>query len=178
MAAVVFVYQMIGARTLWVAFRDSVLVSAMVLVMIATANLLVKGIVFHGIGRLLATAFAGFDDPVIFLLVCVGALIVVGFMLEGFPAILVTAPILLPIAQAIGVDPLQFGILLIMAIGIGIMMPPVGLGYYITCAVADAPINATMKPSWIYNVFLILGLVVVILFPEITLWLPRQFGML
>jgi TRAP-type C4-dicarboxylate transport system permease large subunit len=106
-----------------------------------------------------------------------GALIVLGFVLEGFPAILVTAPILLPISERVGVDSLQFGILLIMAIGIGIMMPPVGLGFYITCAVGEAPINASMKPSWIYNIFLILGLVVVILFPEITLWLPRQFNM-
>ena len=57
------------------------------------------------------------------------------------------------------------------------MMPPVGLGFYITCAVGESPVNATMWPSWIYNIFLILGLVVVILFPEITLWLPRYFGM-
>lgn len=105
------------------------------------------------------------------------ALVVIGFVLEGFPAILVTAPILLPIAERIGVDPLQFGILLIMAIGIGVMMPPVGLGFYITCAVGEAPVNAAMRPSWVYNIFLILGLIVVILFPGITTWLPGLFGM-
>jgi len=102
---------------------------------------------------------------------------VIGFVLEGFPAILVTGPILLPLAERMGVDPLHFGVLLLMAIGIGVMMPPVGLGYYIACAVTGAPVNATMRPSWIYNIFLILGLIVVALFPQITLWLPAQVGM-
>jgi TRAP-type C4-dicarboxylate transport system permease large subunit len=64
-----------------------------------------------------------------------------------------------------------------MAVGIGVMMPPVGLGFYITCAVAEAPVNSTMRPSFIYNIFLLLGLVFVILFPQITLWLPHQFGL-
>jgi tripartite ATP-independent transporter DctM subunit len=177
LAAVVIVSRRIGGRPLWEALRDATLVSAMVLVMIATANLLVRGIVVDGLGATLAGAFSGFRSPTVFLLLSMGALVVIGFVLEGFPAILVTAPILLPIAERIGVDSLQFGILLIMAIGIGIMMPPVGLGFYITCAVGEAPVNASMKPSWIYNIFLLLGLVVVILFPEITLWLPRQFGM-
>jgi C4-dicarboxylate transporter, DctM subunit len=176
-AAVVLVSRSLGVKPIWVAFRDAALVSAMVLVMIATANLLVRGIVVDGIGGILAKAFAGFTSPTAFLLISMAALIVIGFVLEGFPAILVTAPILLPIAERIGVDALQFGILLIMAIGIGIMMPPVGLGFYITCAVGEAPVNESMRPSWVYNVFLVLGLVVVILFPEITLWLPRVFHM-
>ena len=61
------------------------------------------------------------------------ALIVIGFLLEGFPAILIAAPSFLPAAIAIGIDPLQFGILLIMATGIGVMMPPAGIGFYIAC---------------------------------------------
>jgi tripartite ATP-independent transporter DctM subunit len=177
LVAVVLVFHLIGGKTVWISLRDATLVSAMVLVMIGTSHLLVQAIVIDGLGRSIATAFASFNDPVLFLLVSVGALIVIGFVLEGFPAILVTAPILVPIAERVGVDTLQFGILLIMAIGIGVMMPPVGLGFNITCADGEAPINATMRPSWFYNVFLILGLVVVILFPEITLWLPRQFDM-
>jgi TRAP-type C4-dicarboxylate transport system permease large subunit len=57
------------------------------------------------------------------------------------------------------------------------MLPPVGIGFYIACAIGEAPVNATMRPSFFYNIFLFLGLVIVILYPEITLWLPRQFGM-
>lgn len=145
--------------------------------MISAAHLLVQAIVVDGIGRSLADFFSGFDNPVYFLLICVAALVVIGFMLEGIPAILVSAPILLPIAVGHGVDPLQFGILVVIATSIGVMMPPVGIGFYVACAVGDAPPNATMKPCLIYNVFLILGLAIVTLFPMITLWLPVQLGM-
>jgi TRAP-type C4-dicarboxylate transport system permease large subunit len=117
------------------------------------------------------------SDPTTFLFLSVAALIVLGFVLEGFPAILIAAPIFLPVVTRLGIDPLQFGILLIMATGIGVMMPPVGIGFYIACAIGEAPVNATMRPSFFYNIFLFLGLVIIILFPEITLWLPRQFGM-
>jgi tripartite ATP-independent transporter DctM subunit len=175
--AVAYVHRTVKLRTAWPAIRDATLVSGMVLVMIGTAHLLVQAIVIAGLGRTLAEAFAFFNNPTVFLLISVLALVVIGFVLEGFPAILVTAPILLPVAERMGVDPLQFGMLLLVAIGIGVMMPPVGLGYYITCAVTGAPVNATMRPSWIYNVFLILGLFVVALVPEITLWLPRQLGL-
>jgi len=65
----------------------------------------------------------------------------------------------------------------VIAIGIGVFMPPVGIGFYVACAVGEAPVNATMRPAVTYNVFLILGLVVAILFPEITLFLPHWFGM-
>lgn len=175
--AVAYAHRSFEMKVAWPALRDATLVSAMVLVMIGTAHLLVQAIVIAGLGRTLAEAFAVFNNPTIFLLVSVLALVVIGFVLEGFPAILVTAPILLPVAERMGVDPLQFGMLLLVAIGIGVMMPPVGLGYYITCAVTGAPVNATMRPSWIYNIFLILGLMVVALVPEITLWLPKQLGL-
>jgi TRAP-type C4-dicarboxylate transport system permease large subunit len=125
----------------------------------------------------MVSVFSKTVSPTIFLFVSVAALIVIGFVLEGFPAILISAPILLPLAVKLGVDPLQFGILIIMATGIGVMMPPIGIGFYIACTVGEAPINATMRSSMYYNAFLIIGVVVVILFPQITTWLPAVFGM-
>jgi TRAP-type C4-dicarboxylate transport system permease large subunit len=98
-------------------------------------------------------------------------------VLEGLPAILIAAPILLPIATRVGIDPLQYGIVLTMAVGIGVFLPPVGIGYYIACAIGEAPVNPTMRPSLIYNLFLLAGLAVVIMFPQITVWLPHHFGM-
>ena len=145
--------------------------------MVAASNVLVQAIVIDGLGRTLASLLTVIENPSVFLFVSVAALIVLGFVLEGFPAILIAAPIFLPIVVKMGIDPLQFGILLIMATGIGVMMPPVGIGFYIACAIGEAPINATMRPAFFYNIFLFLGLVIVILFPEITLWLPRQFGL-
>lgn len=176
-AAALVVYRGLNLSSAWIAMRDATLTAGMVLFMVAAANLLSQAIVIDGLAPRLASFFAGMQNQREFLFVSVAALIVIGFVLEGFPAILIAAPILLPIAERMGVDPLQYGILLTMAVGIGVFMPPVGIGYYITCAIGGAPVNATMKPSAVYNVFLVLGLAVVVLFPSITLALPHYFGL-
>ena len=176
-AAAAFVYRSMGVRAFIEALREATLIAGMVLLMVSMSNLLVQAIVIDGLGRTLATYFTAIKDPTLFLFLSVTILIVLGFVLEGFPAILIAAPIFLPVAERLGINTLQFGILLIMATGIGVMMPPVGIGFYISCAVGGAPVNETIRPSLFYNLFLFLGLAIVILFPEITLWLPRQFGM-
>jgi TRAP-type C4-dicarboxylate transport system permease large subunit len=145
--------------------------------MLSTANLLSQAIVIDGLGAKLSILLDGLTDARMFLFVSMAAIIVLGFVLEGFPAILITAPLLLPIAQKHGIDPLHYGILLTMAVGIGVFMPPVGIGYYIACAVGEASPHETIRPSLIYNIFLIIGLVVCILYPEIILTLPRLAGL-
>jgi C4-dicarboxylate transporter DctM subunit len=173
----VLVYRSLGPRQCLAGLRDATLLAGMVLLLVSASNVFVQAIVIDGLGRTLGTAFNAIHGPTTFLFLSAGALIVLGFVLEGFPAVLISAPIFLPVAIRMGIDPLQFGILLIIATGIGVMMPPVGVGFYISCAVGEAPANAAMRPSFFYNIFLLLGLVVVILYPQLTLWLPHQFGM-
>ena len=170
------VYRSMRWEALWTALRDAALTAGMVLFMVAASNVLSQAIVIDGLGRTLARSFGSLQNPMLFLFLSMAAMVVIGFVLEGFPAILISAPILLPVAEKMGVDPLQYGIILTMAVGIGVFMPPVGIGYYVACAIGDAPPNATMRPSLAYNVSLVLGLVVVILVPEITLAVPHFFG--
>jgi tripartite ATP-independent transporter DctM subunit len=176
-AAALVVYRAIGLRTGCVALRDAALTAGMVLFMVATSNLVSQAIVVDGLGRTLASAFTSLHSPTEFLLVTVVVMIVVGFILEGIPAILIAAPILLPIATRVGVDPLQYGIVLTMAVGIGVFLPPIGIGYYVACAIGEAPVNATMRPTLIYSGFLVLGLLLVVMFPRITTSVPHFFGM-
>ena len=166
-----------GIGRLTVAIRDATLTAGMVLLMVACANVLAQAVVVDGLGAAIGGALTAARAPVLFLFLSMAALIVIGFLLEGFPAILISAPIFLPAAIRMGIDPLQFGILLIMASGIGVMMPPAGIGFYIACTVSDAPINPAMRASAIYNVFLLLGLIVVMLVPALTLWLPHTLGL-
>jgi len=175
--ASLIVYRSIGLRSGWVALRDAALTAGMVLFMVAASNLVSQAIVIDGLGRTLARTFAALHSPTEFLFVTVAVMIVVGFILEGIPAILIAAPILVPIAARVHVDPLQYGIVLTMAVGIGVFLPPVGIGYYVACAIGEAPVNATMRPSLIYSCFLAIGLVIVVLFPGITTWVPHLFGM-
>jgi tripartite ATP-independent transporter DctM subunit len=175
--AAILVYHSLDAKSAWVGFREAAVTSGMVLLMLSTANLLSQAIVIDGLGAKLSVLLDGLTDARVFLFVSMAAIIVLGFVLEGFPAILITAPLMLPIAQKHGIDPLQYGILLTMAVGIGVFMPPVGIGYYIACAVGEASPHETIRPSLIYNVFLIIGLIVCILYPDIILTLPRLVGL-
>ncbi len=170
------VYRSLGLGASWIALREAALTAGMILLMVAMANLLSQAIVIDGLGRTLASAFGALHDPTVFLFLSMGAMIVIGFVLEGFPAILISAPILLPVAERMGIDPLQYGILLVMAVGIGVFLPPVGIGYYIACAIGEADTNKTMRPSLMYNIWLVLGLIVVMLVPAITLAVPHAFG--
>jgi tripartite ATP-independent transporter DctM subunit len=175
--AAALVYGSIRLSRSWAGLRDATLLGGMVLFMVGAANLLSQAIVIDGLGRALAASFAVLHDPAAFLFLSMAALVVIGFVLEGFPAILIAAPILLPVAERMAIDPLQYGILLVMAIGIGVFMPPVGIGFYVACAIGEAPAAATMRPSLIYTAFLLLGLIIAIVFPAVTLGLPHLFGM-
>jgi tripartite ATP-independent transporter DctM subunit len=171
------IYRSLRAETLWPALRDAALMAGMILFMVGAANLLTQAIVIDGLGRQLAKFFAALQSPTEFLFLSMAALVVVGFVLEGLPAILIAAPILLPVAEQMHIDTLQCGILLVMAIGIGVFMPPVGIGFYQACALGDAPAGPTMRPALVYTSFLLIGLALAILLPQVTLWLPHLFGL-
>ena len=177
LAAAALMWRRLTMRGFYVAMRDAALTAGMVLLLVAAANVLAQAIVVDGLGTAIGAALAALHNRFTFLALSMAALIVIGFLLEGFPAILIAAPIFLPAAQQIGVDPLQFGILLIMATGIGVMLPPAGIGFYIACTVSNAPLTATMRASLIYNLFLLIGLAVVVLVPGVTLWLPHAVGL-
>ena len=177
LVATALIGRRIGLRRLYAEMRNAALTAGMVLLLVAAANVLGQAIVVDGLGTAIGGALAALHNRFAFLALSMAALIVIGFLLEGFPAILIAAPIFLPAAQQIGVDPLQFGILLIMATGIGVMLPPAGIGFYIACTVSDAPLTATMRASVTYNLFLLIGLAVVVLLPGVTLWLPHAVGL-
>ena len=177
LAAACLVARSIGWVRFYGAIRDAALTAGMILLMVAAANVLAQAVVMDGLSGAVGALFGALSSRIAFLAVSVLALIVIGFLLEGFPAILIGAPLFLPAAEHAGVDPLQFGILLIMATGIGVMMPPAGIGFYIACTVGDAELTPAMRASAFYNLFLVIGLAIVVLLPQLTLWLPHLLGL-
>ena len=100
-------------------------------------------------------------------------LIVIGSLLEGLPALIILAPLLLPIALRMGVNPVQYGIVLILAMGVGAFIPPIGIGFYVSAAVAGSDIESAAKTMLPYVVVLILSVLLIAFVPEITLIVPR-----
>ena len=112
----------------------------------------------------------------LFMLVSIALLIIMGAALEGAPALIIFGPLLLPVAQQFGFDPLHYGIVLIIAMGIGLFAPPLGLGLYTSCAVGGVPIEQTARPIAKYLLLMLACLLVLAFVPEMTLAVPRAMG--
>ena len=89
------------------------------------------------------------------------------------PIILIATPILLPIAVSIGIDPIQFGIMVILNCGIGLLTPPVGSVLFIGSAVAKLPMEKVVKATLPFYFCMIVSLLLITFIPEISLWLPN-----
>ena len=86
-------------------------------------------------------------------------------------------PLLTPIALRLGVNEIQFGIVLVIAMGLGLFAPPVGLGLFATCAITGTEVKNVVRPMLKYLAVLAAGLLLLILVPQFSLWLPRVLGL-
>ncbi len=103
-------------------------------------------------------------------------LILVGTLLEGLPALIILAPLLLPIATGLGIDAVQYGIVLILAMGVGTFMPPVGIGFYVAAAVAGSTVESAARVMVPFLVVLVLAVVLIAFVPGIALVVPHLMG--
>jgi tripartite ATP-independent transporter DctM subunit len=117
------------------------------------------------------------DNTALFLTGSIALLIVVGSVLEGLPALIILAPLLLPIAGGIGLSELHYGIVLLIAMGIGAFLPPAGVGFYVACAIMGTDIETASRAMLPYLAVLIIALLIVAFVPWFTVFLPRTFGL-
>ena len=111
-----------------------------------------------------------------FLLVSIAILIVMGSVLEGAAALILFGPLLVPVAAQVGIDPLQFGIVLVISMGIGLFAPPIGLGLLGCCLIGDVKLEETLKPLSGYLGILLICVIIIAFFPSIATMLPRASG--
>ena len=112
----------------------------------------------------------------LFMLLSIGILIVMGSMLEGAAALIIFGPLLIPVASKLGIDPLQFGVVLVVSMGIGLFAPPLGLGLYGACLIGNVPIESTVRPILGYLGLLLLCLLAIAFIPALSVALPHAMG--
>jgi tripartite ATP-independent transporter DctM subunit len=167
------VYRELGFQAFVHGLVDSAAVAGMILFILATASSFAWTLTIAQFPhRLVQLLTGGHQGHAVFMLASILLLIVTGSMLDGLPALLVLAPILLPIAAQVGVSQLHYGIVLVIAMGIGCFIPPIGVGFYVTCAICETAIEESSRSMLPYFVVLCLGLLVVALVPWFTLYLP------
>ena len=117
------------------------------------------------------------DNPYIILAMINLMLLALGTLMDMAPLILILTPILLPVVQAIGIDPVHFGMIMLVNLGIGLITPPVGAVLFVGSAVAKLPIEQVVKSMWPFFGILFSVLLLVTYLPGISLWLPRLMGL-
>ena len=111
----------------------------------------------------------------VFILLCNITFILLGAALEGLPAMIILVPVFLPLVNRFGIDPLHFGILIIASLGIGVFLPPIGMGFYIACSFAGINIGRAVGAFMPFLFVLFVGLIIISYIPWLTLFLPNIF---
>jgi tripartite ATP-independent transporter DctM subunit len=170
------IYRELSFRAFVRAVIDCTALAGMILFILAAASSFAWTLtIAHLPERLVGLLAYTHQSQWLFLVASILLLIVTGSILEGLPALLVLAPILLPISAQIGVNQLHYGIVLILAMGIGAFMPPVGSGFYVTCAICETTIEKSARSMVPFLIVLCLGILIVAFVPWFTLYLPSIF---
>ena len=117
-------------------------------------------------------------SSLVFLLITAVVFIFFGAVVEGLPAVVILLPSLLPVATQLAIDPIHYAIVIVAAVGIGLFLPPVGVGLFIACGIGGVTVDRATRAVLPFIVVLCVGLVVIIVAPWFTLVLPRIFKLL
>ncbi|MGD9844185.1 MAG: TRAP transporter large permease subunit [Variibacter sp.] len=171
------VYRSIGLKKFFEVAVECALLAGMVLFIIAAAGSFAWTLTAANLpAALVKVLHLVGDSPAFFLIGSMLLLIVVGSLLEGLPALIILGPLLLPIANSLGIDSIHYAMVMLLAMGIGIFIPPIGICFYISCAVTGAEVERTSKTMLPYLAVLILGVLAVAFVPWFTHAVPNFFG--
>jgi C4-dicarboxylate transporter DctM subunit len=175
----VFIYKDLGMKDVPRVLLSSANMSAMLLYIITNAVLFSFLMTHENIPQAMADAMIGTGVGVIgFLLIANILLLAAGNFMEPSSIVLILAPILFPIAVKLGIDPVHFGILMVVNMEVGMCHPPVGLNLYVASGITKMGITELTIATWPWLLTMLVFLVIVTYWPPLSLWLPRQLGMI
>lgn len=167
------VYREFKITALWGMLIRTARLTGMVLLLLAFATVIAWFLTINMVPQTLVTQVQAItQDPFLLLLIVAGLLLLVGFVMDLTPAMVIMAPMLTPIVTSVGVDPVYFGVLMAFILGIGLLTPPVGTCLYVGCGVGKVSMEQLIKAMLPYYAALLVVLVILIAFPGIVTWLP------
>jgi tripartite ATP-independent transporter DctM subunit len=173
----IIVYRSLSWEKFKVAVVSSVRTTAMVMILIACAGAFAYLLTFYQVPTKMSQMLMGIsENPIIILLMINLMLLLLGMIMDMAALILICTPIFLPIATTIGIDPYQFGMILLMNLGLGLCTPPVGACLFVGCAVGKVKIEEAVKTIWPFYIAILIALMLVSFVPAISLTLPNLFN--
>ena len=173
----VFIYKEVRFTDLPKILLQSVTTTAIVMLLIGTSMAMSWVMAYENIPQNVAQALITISESKIVILIIINLLLLfVGTFMDMTPAVLIFTPIFLPVAVQLGIDPIHFGIIMVMNLSIGLCTPPVGSVLFVGCSVAGLPITRVIKPLIPFFIAMIATLLLVTYIPELSLMIPRLFG--
>jgi tripartite ATP-independent transporter DctM subunit len=165
----------------WAKFKlaviNSVKTTSMVMILIACAAAFGYMLTYFQVPTQMTAFMTSVSDNAIVIMLMINVmLLVLGTIMDMAALILICTPIFLPVAQAIGIDPLQFGMILMMNLGLGLCTPPVGACLFVGCAVGKVPMERAVKTIWPFYAAILLALMLTTFIPAISLALPNYIA--
>jgi tripartite ATP-independent transporter DctM subunit len=171
-------YRSLRLRDLPEIFKETVAVSAAVMLIVSSASLLGYIMARERVPQKLSEAlFSLTDNPTVFLLLVALVTLVLGTAIDATAVLVLTVPIILPISNAFGVDPIALGVLLIISNMIGLLTPPVGTVLYVLSAITKAPTSTVFYGTLPFMIPLLVICGLIIAFPDAITWLPGVLGL-
>ena len=171
-----FYYRSLTLRSFFLAVTGAVRTTAMVMILIAFASSFAYLLALYQVPAKLSTLLVSIsDNPYIILLMINVILLILGMIMDMAALILICTPIFLPIAKSLGMDPTQFGIMMLINLGLGLCTPPVGTCLFVGCAVGKIKIEQALKSIWPFYIAILGALLLVTFVPQVSLWLPSFY---
>lgn len=173
----IFVYRALTWEKFRTAVVNSIKTTAMVMILIACSGAFAYLLTFYEVPERMSTFLVGIsDNPIVILLMINFILLMLGMIMDMAALILICTPIFLPIAVSIGVDPYQFGMILLVNLGLGLCTPPVGSCLFVGCAVGGVKLEEAVKTIWPFYLAILVALMLITFVPSISLFLPNLIG--
>jgi tripartite ATP-independent transporter DctM subunit len=172
----VFVYREIKWKDLPDIMIRSSVVTAAVCFLLAVAAVIAWMLAVAQVPQAILASMQGMSaGPISFLIFSAILFILLGAVLEGLPAVVILVPTFLPVVKQMNIDLIHYSIVVTAATGIGLFLPPIGVGLFVSCGIAGVSIDKVSREMLPYIWMLMFGLLIVIMFPWLTLVLPRLF---
>ena len=172
-----FIYRTLSVSDIWSVSKESAKITASILFIVSAASLFAWIITTERVAHGFSEALFGLTDNTIIILLLINLLLlIVGCFLDAIAAITILTPILLPVAVAAGVDPVQFGVIMVLNLMIGLLSPPLGIVLYVLSTVSGVSMKDTIMGTAPFLIPLIATLGIVTFVPAASLWLPRVLG--
>ncbi|WP_170586035.1 TRAP transporter large permease [Ruegeria arenilitoris] len=171
------VYRSITWEKFCIAVASAVRTTAMVMILIACAGAFAYMLTFYRVPDKTVDLLTGLtENPILILLMINAVLLLLGMIMDMAALILICTPIFLPVANSLGIDPLQFGMILLVNLGLGLCTPPVGSCLFVGCAVGKLPMEKAVRTIWPFYLAILVALMLITFVPAISLTLPGLLG--